>query len=786
MSSLNRISYFAKNLITNLLVLVFFLLISLFIFKDIILAPGIITSSDWALPYTSSQLSVGFQNSFLTWVDQGLLFGARQSIFTPIPYQLIVRLITILGINGGLFSRLWVIGLQVLAGFTLYQLLVYFKLKKLVSMFGGLVYMTTPAFFNYSIMGWTFVLLFMGILPLMVLCLCKAVRENNIKCAIVLGILYAFSIIQSQAIVWWPIVAMAFGVFLVKDKPSLINFVKTMIISGLIFFLLNFYWISGLLAVDDTNISGSDIVTSSVSLGTMGHFRPANIVRLFGSLFNFQYELAINYSPTLGQSPTSLWSFVLPLIVFASLFLNNRRRLIYALWLLAIFPAVMYYANYFRSLLLYLPFANVLRDFARFTIVSSFAYPILASLVVNSLWITKKLRMLKKLLAILMIILWAVSVYPWWTGEISAWDHRTLGDMRMRVKQFPADYLELEEKFAKEITPANALYFPTSTILDFLDDEKFHGTFSELIDVFAAYSPVPGSIYVSDRDNGYIGQYLKLLFTLSNPDFSSKFFDALRLTNIKFIVIKKNVVIPNIDIVLENLRALEKSGKASKYFESTNIVVFELTHYYPRVYIPSTIYVTNQSLSNLPYLSEDMIVFTHQNTNFQPPDKITSPNQDAWLEFKKINSTKYRVIIHQAKGKIPIVLNQTFHDHWKVYLPPFGLTNYLESVPFNKPDRSVWNNSLSSGSLLETWDLRQLTTESHLMVNGWANAWIIDTNKLCQTPGLCQANSDQTQDLELIIEFFPQRYFYLGCLVSLFTLALSLVAILFLKDQREV
>jgi len=656
--------------------------------------------------------------------------------------------------------------LQTLAGFSLYRLLLYLKLSKPMSFLGGLIYITTPVFFNYSIMGWTFVLMFMGLLPLMVICLFKAVEEKKLKYAVVLGIMYAFSVIQSQAVVWWPIIALLFGIYLIKDKKSLLFFIYTMIISCLLFFLLNFYWIFGLLVVNDTNISGSDIVTSSVSLGTMGHFRPTNIVRLFGSLFNFQYELAIGDSPTLGQSPRSLWSFTLPLIVFASLFLKKRIRLIRALWLISLFPAVMYFLNYFRDLLLYIPFTNLVRDFARFTVISSFAYPVLASLVISRLWVRKKN------LAIIIIMVWAVSIYPWWTGEISAWQNRTLGDMRLRVKQFPFDYFELEEKFTNEKNISNSIYFPMNSILDFLDDEKFSGLFGGVVDTFAAYSTMPGSVYVSDRDSGHIGPYLKVLHNLSSPQFRPEFFGALRLTNIRFVVVRKNVQVPNIEAILDTLQDLEDSDVVQKYFSSKNILVYEFKQYYPRIYIPNTIYVTQQPLADLPYLSEDMVVFAQQNPNLRSQDDISPTNLEARLKFTKINSTKYQVSVYGAEGKVPLILNQTFHNQWRVYSVP--LENVSESKVSQVNFLAAW---------FETIKMSEIPARSHLMVNGWANAWTINVDEVCQPEGICLTNQDGSKDFNLIIEFHPQRYFYLGALVTLFTLILSLSYILLYRKK---
>ena len=64
-------------------------------------------------------------------------------------------------------------------------------------------------------------------------------------------------------------------------------------------------------------------------------------------------------------------------------------------------------------------------------------------------------------------------------------------------------------------------------------------------------------------------------------------------------------------------------------------------------------------------------------------------------------------------------------------------------------------------------------------LNGFLNGWFVDTAELCQVEsykvhkvesgGLnsaCVLNSDGSYDIEMVIEFFPQRWFYLGLLIS--------------------
>ena len=59
----------------------------------------------------------------------------------------------------------------------------------------------------------------------------------------------------------------------------------------------------------------------------------------------------------------------------------------------------------------------------------------------------------------------------------------------------------------------------------------------------------------------------------------------------------------------------------------------------------------------------------------------------------------------------------------------------------------------------ETWGKKPIAEDRHLLVNGYANSWYI-------TP----QDSDGAEDYEIIIEFQPQKLFYLGLGISLATL----------------
>src|SRR3989338_4937147 len=147
-----------------------------------------------------------------------------------------------------------------------------------------------------------------------------------------------------------------------------------------------------------------------------------------------------------------------------------------------------------------------------------------------------------------------------------------------------------------------------------------------------------------------------------------------------------------------------------------------------------------------------------------------------------ISPVKYRVKVHNALGSFPLVMSETFHEGWKLYSS--NANNYqLPTINYKLEtiQGTIQNDDLPAGSINETWFKKPAIEDSnHLMVNGYANSWIVDANKICNNrldsrlrgndELECIKNVDGSYDFELIIEFWPQRPYYLGLAISLTTL----------------
>jgi hypothetical protein len=254
-------------------------------------------------------------------------------------------------------------------------------------------------------------------------------------------------------------------------------------------------------------------------------------------------------------------------------------------------------------------------------------------------------------------------------------------------------------------------------------------------------------------------------------------------------------------------------------------------YFLPHLYVPDSLIISNNSIEQLlntiaQYNDslKPLIIFKENNeiTNDELSKLQISKMKPPVLEYKKINSTKYRVIIHNAHENFPLIFSETFNKNWKAYLVnsiqntvtinnEFNVNNYHISHENQKDQANelqiknfikngwisnigkdfiskkfqdtIQNNNLENGSVIETWFRSPLESNHHL-ANGFANFWSIDLEKIKESGTYIQ-NPDGSIDFELVLEFWPQRIFYLGLLISLITLlSISVYLLTSLKFKK--
>ena len=795
---------------------------AVFVFKAILFSPGFISGGDWGLPLTSQQIhkqaeifgSTWFSNVFLQFRNintSGYFFYSFLNFLAP------------LGCTGDIFAKMFLLFIFVLSGFSAYSLLRFLGIAYIPSIFGGFVFITTPLYFNYALMGWTFVLLAVGLFPLIIKYFLKAMMCDDWSAVVLVALLYWIASLQSQSVVWVPLLLIALFPAVVSNLAEFRSYIiKTLSVMALFSLLSQFYTLH-IIAMPDTAVSGSKLIRGSDALGAMGNFYPLNILRGFGSLFNNQFETIV------GQSGMGFLNFILPLMGFSAVFSRFSKKLILSFLLISLIPVAFWLLSHYRSLLAYIPFANVIRDFPRFSVFSSVGYSLLAAIFLNG--ILRKGGVFSRWFAFICVSLWFLSLSPWWSGGATDFTKSIVADIRLRLIRFPAEFFEVESILAKEQGDFKGIYLPFGLLAQAVDNVKFNGPYNTYNDIFAFNSPIPGAIIPTGRKLG--DNHYETLVTSALRN--GKLVWLSHTHNLKYIILRKNMTSQDL-----NLRQFVKQCDKyfTRFYSGKKISVYVVKDALPHFYTPVSIIRTDNAAKLS--IASDSNPYSQSRTSLFPenaPDHLLSRSAPgSAIEFRKIAPTKYRLRIHRAPAVYPLVFAESFNPGWKVY-PGNGikswevpgpqavlrqyrvldgnassqadsteLSAYLSKgfvtalgdlnekhLPHRKweNDRekldyiehyfigfvskylngTIQNNNLPSGPVRETWGIKALPEENHYKVNFYANAWIIKAGELCAgDPDACKINSDGTYDYELVVEFLPQKYFIVGLVVSLATL----------------
>lgn len=254
------------------------------------------------------------------------------------------------------------------------------------------------------------------------------------------------------------------------------------------------------------------------------------------------------------------------------------------------------------------------------------------------------------------------------------------------------------------------------------------------------------------------------LFSLiSSTSIGNKSFDFIKIGKIDYILLQDDVVTLNSQISQDWIK-----NAINIYAESKPLVTFgNKLHIYkikekyqvPSIFVPleySTIKQSKNFLSAkvLSKMEPYKVVFPI----LENKSKISQLNYigknlskiNTNITYTKINPTKYKVYLKHVYEIFPLVLEESYNSEWKAYI-----VNSSQSIP----------------------------ESAHLLVNGFLNSWIINPQVLCKN-NLCKTNNDKTYDIELVIEYTPQRLFSLVYNLNLAILIFSILSLMYLYCKK--
>ena len=732
------------------------------------LPDGALWGGDWGYPLTGQQAYNFIERT--TWNSNVNFGGAQTYLLIAIYYAELIKLLYGFGVDIQYFIKIMIALTVAVSFFGFYYFLKTFKIGIVGSLSGALFYAISPILFNWIIMGWQFALISIALAPFALKYFLKAIDRNQFYYLLITLIIWIIAAMQSQAIIWYFIIFFVASLTLAEDK---LRSFKFLFVLCLLFALLNMFWFVPSFVLMDQNIFSGEIVKSEISRGADLRFTPLNSLKLWGSLFNFQFETS--QGKLLGNL-----SVFLPIISILGYLLSNKKQIKISLFLIIIayiVPAIALLLSYNREFLSIIPGSGIIRQTSRFLVISLFGFSGLIALYINSLLSTKN-KFAKLIVLFSLLIIFIVYLNPWYHQEIVEKRAAPSGaDNRLKVVNFSNDYFEAE-KFLKELKlNTRAIYFPTGMTQSLTDNMLFNGPYNEAIDVFAALSPVPGAIIKTDRFRSN-ANFLDMLV----DDPVHKYHD----TSIQLFVFRKNMKSNGISgkYYLDNFL---KSKDFHIIFNSHDVVILSRKDAISNIYVDKQIY----------------------------------NNQDTTIEFKKVSSTKTLINLHSASGVVPLVFGESFSNGWRLYPINYVGHEIRSSSEYDTDfvtdqfaadvnergrmfSRKILSNigplyisknlhqSIQNENLSDRFDFDPFNSvfldKEHSIYKNHANIWRIPVDSICETQGRCIKNSDGTFTTSFILYFYPQSFFevlYPLTLISIFTLFVILTILVLVKNFKN-
>lgn len=847
MHILKKIS--SARLLLEILFFLLFLSISIFVLSKIIFSDSLIGRSlDFNVPSITNLVPNALKGTFFNWVYTNN--GGDRSPFYPtlIPINILLFWPSLLGASAWLIARYQMV-LSVF--FSLYfffllarELIKSYGLKgsNLISIAGAIFFALNNYFFCELIFGSNVMFLTFAFVPLLLYAILKYFENKSpsyFLLALVVLIIIS-STLQHLVLAYIMISVLAFAY---KDYRFFFKIISLHLLTSL-------YWLIPLL------ISSSDVASVELSGNYLQNLTvsSANLVR---SIFNAEYFSNRNiYLSTLGKKFLFIWlinaAVIFSAVIFSLFkirFYKKRHQalilcfsIIFVFSLLLVKGANEPFGGIVKYLYQNFPLINLFRSLQRYL-----SFYVISASILFTLSMVYFVKLNRKTVYIFLILV-VLNAMPWWltrdlgTAKITAAGKMPsfLGEYKLTKGNF--DFYHLNDKsldFAiMPIPPGFSINFlPTTATKNQLQggdsglaygNKRFYAT------------DLGMSRFKRILDKLELGMYTEKDFF----DKNDRLFDLLYIRN--FVVRKDVEPINSNNSINFDIKFAEDSAlnsQALKKVEQTDYVtIFQRKNFLPKIFTADKTIRSEKDLDQIQeitssneYSSRTAIFLLGQNESklnqiSKLPGKI---DYTPILEYKKINPTKYRIIVHGAKDKFPLMFSETFHSNWKVYLKKpeqrkdkekllaeasdykllegneddqavrDELIDYINrgiitslgngkekekkhekfednKEVFDHTERykigfisknfqdSIQNDNLGDGTIFDTWFKQPaVPDEAHYVVNGYSNSWAIDPNSICTNNLSCTKNSDGTYDLEIVIEYWPQRFLWAGILFTM-------------------
>jgi hypothetical protein len=245
----------------------------------------------------------------------------------------------------------------------------------------------------------------------------------------------------------------------------------------------------------------------------------------------------------------------------------------------------------------------------------------------------------------------------------------------------------------------------------------------------------------------------------------SEFDEELNRLGVKYVLVHKDLF--DIRAVIEGLPYLRTNEELS---EAAVVPFQRYTDYFsgnPRYRL----------------LSDNSVFTLFENTSFQPILRTEEAS------FQKINDATYRVYLSNLDAERALALLQRFDRGWLIYPQRDPSARWCRPISSHSDSLTECAPAQSGHDLGAVTRVvpGQTLSVPHTETLGYANQWHIEASSFRDqfSEEYYSSNPDGSIDIELLIYFQPQSYFYLGLIITLVTLAGALAFLVWSSARRR-
>lgn len=535
------------------------------------------------------------------------------------------------------------------------------------------------------------------------------------------------------------------------------------------------------------------------------------MLRLFHRGINLGTQKATEYNSNIF---VTIANYLYPILAFSSVFFLKKSLEIREKILFFLFTALFFVtfakgpnpplADIYKWLLTNFPLFRIFRTTAYVILGAAVSYSILIPFTIISMGQLLKSKGQKIICYSLIVFLLILNSYPFFLGYLTLVPGNIIpADTTKHGFKVPDSYYRMNDWLEKESKlTANTIILPLTSgyeatvwgyygisMLPWIINKPI---VNSQVPYFGAQSDILQKSIMDEIEYGIAGSQTFIALTGA-----------------------RNILVKNDSYEAKKRRIhgrIKNFFTFAKDFGDLYLYKTDPQYFLPIIYTAEKIIFTDKKVDDFPqivsspdYRVRSVIFFEEQNKGKN--DSLIKADQliiekTPVIEFSKINPTKYLISIHQAKSEFPIVFSETFNEEWKLFpaklpenpklseykisegngedqatneelaqfvkngwISTLGDKSDIEFISKNFQD-TIQNDNLPKGVFYDTWFQRAADFDRHhLIANGYANSWIINPDEVC-IGDLCRVNSDGSYDFNLILEFWPQRLYYMGIGVS--------------------